>query len=157
MERTRLGFSLRATGFNRDAARYAGVNVGANITASMAIAGGFAGLAGAVVSLGVFPFGRVMTALEGYGFEGIAVALVGNGTAGGTALSGLLFGMLRSAQPIMQIRQIPRETTSIIVGLVVIFISLRAGLRLLIDLRMKEKARRSATAESADADAGGKS
>ena len=143
MGKTRLGYSLRATGLNRDAAHYGGINVKASITVAMAIAGGFAGLAGAVVSLGVFPFGRVLPAFEGFGFEGIAVALVGNSTAWGTALAGLLFGMLRSAQPIMQMRQIPREITSIIVGMVVIFISLRAGLRLVIDWRMKEKARRS--------------
>ena len=133
MGRTRLGYALRATGFNRDAAHYGGINVKANITAAMAIAGAFAGLAGAVVALGVFPFGRVLTAFEGYGFDGIAVALVGNSTAWGTALAGLLFGMLRSAQPVMQMRGIPMEITSMIVGMVVIFISLRAGLRLVID------------------------
>jgi len=155
MGKTRLGYALRATGLNRDAAHYGGINVKASITAAMAIAGGFAGLAGAVVSLGVFPFGRVLPAFEGFGFEGIAVALVGNSTAWGTALSGLLFGMLRSAQPIMQMRQIPREITSIIVGMVVIFISLRAGLRLLIDWRMKEKARRSLELEAAGGAAAG--
>jgi len=141
MGKTKLGYSLRATGFNRDAAHYGGINVKANITASMGIAGGFAGLAGAVVSLGLFSHGWVLPAFPGYGFEGIAVALVGNSTAWGVALAGLLFGMLRSAQPIMQMRQIPMEITTIIVGLVVVFISLRAGLRLVIDWRMKEKAR----------------
>ena len=141
MRKTKLGYSLRATGLNRDAAHYGGINVKASITTAMAIAGGFAGLAGGIVSLGVFSFGRVLTAFEGFGFEGIAVALVGNSTAWGVALAGLLFGMLRSAQPIMQMRMIPREITSMIVGMVVIFISLRAGLRLLIDWRMKEQAR----------------
>jgi len=149
MRKTKLGYSLRATGLNRDAAHYGGISVKASITTAMAIAGGFAGLAGAVVSLGVFSFGRVLTGFEGYGFEGIAVALVGNSTAWGTALAGLLFGMLRSAQPIMQMRMIPREITSIIVGMVVIFISLRAGLRLLIDWRMKEQARRARERDAA--------
>ena len=153
MGRTRLGYALRATGFNIDAARYGGINVRAGITAAMAIAGGFAGLAGAVVSLGVFSFGRVMTGFEGYGFDGIAVALVGSSTAWGTALAGLLFGMLRSAQPIMQIREIPKEITSIIVGLVVVFISLRSGIKLFIDWRMKENVRRSIGAgESPDSE-----
>ncbi|MCL2600788.1 MAG: ABC transporter permease [Treponema sp.] len=152
MGKTRLGYSLRATGLNRDAAHYGGINVKANITTAMAIAGGFAGLAGAAVSLGMFPSGRVLPAFEGYGFEGIAVALVGNSTAWGTALSGLLFGMLRSAQPIMQLwYQIPREITSIIVGMVVIFISLRAGLRLISDWRMKEKIRLSNAEREHDA------
>jgi simple sugar transport system permease protein len=50
--------------------------------------------------------------------------------------------MLKSAQPLMQSRRIPKEIASIIMGLVVVFISLRAGVRIIIDWRMKEKARR---------------
>jgi simple sugar transport system permease protein len=142
MGRTRLGYSLRATGLNREAARYGGISVNAGITTAMAIAGAFAGLAGAVVSLGVFSSGRVLSVQDGYGFDGIAVALVGNSTAWGTALSGLLFGMLKSAQPLMQSRQIPKEITSIIMGLVVIFISLRAGVRIIMEWQMKKKARK---------------
>lgn len=140
--KTRLGFSLRATGLNKEAARYAGINVNASITTAMAISGGFAGLAGAVVALGSFTYGRVLGGLDGYGFDGIAVALVGNSTAWGTALSGLLFGMLKSAQPLMQSRQIPKEITAIIMGLVVVFISLRAGVRMLMEWRMKEQAKK---------------
>ncbi|MDR0567941.1 MAG: ABC transporter permease [Spirochaetaceae bacterium] len=140
MEKTRLGYALRATGFNKDAARYGGINVNAGITGAMAISGGFAGLAGAVVSLGLFSAGRVLSAQDGYGFDGIAVALVGNSRAGGTALAGLLFGMLKTAQPLMQSRQIPKEIASIIMGLVVVFISLRAGIRILLEQQMKKYA-----------------
>ena len=140
MEKTRLGFELRATGLNRDAARYAGIKVTRSITSSMLFAGAFAGLAGAAVALGSFSYGRVLGGYDNYGFNGIAVALVGNNTAGGTLISGLLFGMLASAQPIMQSRQIPKEVTWIISGLVVIFISLRAGFRLLLDWRARRRA-----------------
>jgi simple sugar transport system permease protein len=142
MGKTRFGYSLRATGFNRDAARCGGINVNAAIIASMAVSGAFAGLAGAVVSLGVFPAGRVLAVQDGYGFDGIAVALVGNSAAGGCVLAGLLFGMLKSAQPLMQSRQIPKEIASIIVGLVVVFISLRGGIRIITDWRRTERARR---------------
>jgi simple sugar transport system permease protein len=148
MEKTTFGYSLRASGFNRDAALYSGLKVNFNITASMAIAGAFAGLAGASVALGVFTHGRVMASFDGYGFDGIAVALGGNCAAAGIAVVGLLFGMLKSAQPLMQSRQIPREITSIIMGLVVVFISLRSGLRIFIEWRMKEKARRKDSAET---------
>jgi simple sugar transport system permease protein len=147
INKTRLGYSLRASGFNKDAARYGGINVNASIMSAMAISGAFAGLAGAIVSLGVFPAGRVLAAQDGYGFDGIAVALVGNSTAGGTALAGLLFGMLKSAQPLMQSRQIPKEITSIIMGLVVVFISLRAGVRIIVEWQMKEKVRKGRPAE----------
>jgi general nucleoside transport system permease protein len=142
MEKTRLGYSLRATGFNRNAALYGGISVNANITTAMAISGAFAGLAGAIVSLGSFSYGRVLAVQDGYGFDGIAVALVGNSGAWGTALAGLLFGMLRSAQPLMQSRQIPKEITVIIMGLIVVFISLRAGVKLLLEWQMKEKTRK---------------
>ena len=145
--KTRLGFSLRATGLNKDAARYGGINVNSGITTAMAISGAFAGLAGAVVALGSFSYGRVLGGQDGYGFDGIAVALVGNSTGWGTALAGLLFGMLKSAQPLMQSRQIPKEITAIIMGLVVVFISLRAGVRMIVEWRMKELARTGRTTE----------
>jgi simple sugar transport system permease protein len=141
MEKSAFGFSLRATGFNKDAALYAGMRVKTNITAAMAISGAFAGLAGAVVSLGVFTHGRILTAFEGYGFDGIAVALAGNCSALGTTIMGLLFGMLKSAQPLMQLRQIPREITSIIMGMVVVFIALRPGIQIFVQWRKKTRTR----------------
>jgi simple sugar transport system permease protein len=139
MEKSIFGFSLRATGFNRDAALYAGMRVKTNITAAMAISGAFAGLAGAVVSLGVFNYGRVLTAFEGYGFDSIAVALAGNCSALGITVMGLLFGMLKSAQPLMQLRQIPREIASIIIGMIVVFIALRSGIQMLVQWRRKKE------------------
>jgi simple sugar transport system permease protein len=146
MERTNLGFSLRATGFNKDAARYVGINTNSSLTASMAFAGAFAGLGGAIVALGAFSYGRVITAQDGYGFDGIAVALVGNNTAWGTVISGLLFGMLKSSQPLMQSRQIPKEIASIIMGLVVVFVSLKAGIQIIAEWRAK----RAASTEAGD-------
>jgi simple sugar transport system permease protein len=148
MERTRLGFSLRATGLNRDAAQASGINANRSAVVSMAVAGAFAGLAGAVVALGSFNFGRVLSGLDNYGFNGIAVALVGNSTGMGIGLSGLLFGLLASGQPLMQSRGIPKEITLIISGLVVVFVSLRAGVRMFIAWRRRLSV---AAAEALDA------
>ncbi|MDR0322440.1 MAG: ABC transporter permease [Treponema sp.] len=142
MEKSTFGFSLRAAGFNKEAALYAGIRVKTNITIAMAISGAFAGLAGAVVSLGVFTYGRVLTTFENYGFDGIAVALGGSCSAIGIGIVGLLFGMLKSAQPLMQSRQIPREIASIIMGLVVVFISLRSGIQMFVEWRRKENTRK---------------
>ncbi len=141
MKKTIFGFSLRAAGLNKDAAFYSGMRVNFNITMAMAISGAFAGLAGAVVSLGSFSYGRVLAAFDNFGFDGIAVALGGNCTAPGIAVTGLLFGMLRSAQPLMQSRQIPREIVSIIMGLVVVFIALRSGIQLFVEWRASLKTR----------------
>ncbi len=140
MERTRLGFALRATGFNRDAARASGISVRGATSASMAVSGSFAGLAGAVVALGSFGFGRVLGGMDNYGFDGIAVALVGGSTAFGTAGAGLLFGMLSSARPLMQSRGIPKEIALIISGLVVVFVSLRAAFKAIGDRRAAREA-----------------
>ena len=140
MEKTNLGFGLRATGFNKDAARYAGIPVVSSIVISMAISGAFAGLAGGTVALGSFNYGRVISSMDNYGFTGIAVALVGNNTAIGTGLAGLLFGLLHASQTLMQSQKIPKEITFIIQGLIVIFIALREGIRIFILWRDKKKA-----------------
>lgn len=143
IDKTTFGFSLRAVGFNKEAARYAGMKVERNVVLSMVIAGAFAGLAGAVITLGTFNFGRVLPAMEGYGMDGIAVALVGGNTAPGVLLSGLLFGMLKAAQPLMQTRQIPREIAGIIQSSIVLFVAMRLGIEAALDaLKRRGEARR---------------
>ncbi len=142
MEKTNLGFGLRATGFNRETARCSGIPVVKSIAVSMAIAGAFAGLAGGIVALGSFRYGRVLSGMDNYGFNGIAVALVGNSTALGTMLAGLLFGMLKNAQALMQGKQIPKEITFIIQGLIVVFIALRSAIAMYLDWRSKRQLQR---------------
>lgn len=161
MEKTNMGFALRATGFNKDAAHYAGIPVVASIFLSMAISGAYAGLGGGIVALGSFKYGRVLSSMDNYGFTGIAVALVGNNKAFGTLLAGLLFGMLQASQPLMQSKSIPKEITFIIQGLVVVFIALKTGLRLFISWQEKKKIERTQKAQSAaatntDSDGGSK-
>jgi simple sugar transport system permease protein len=128
INKTSFGYSLRATGFNKEAARYAGMKVERNIVLSMIAAGAFAGLAGAVITVGTFSFGRALPVAEGYGFDGIAVALVGGNEAIGILLSGLLFGMLKAAQPLMQSAGIPREISGIIQASIVLFVAMKYGL-----------------------------
>ena len=132
IERTTFGFGLRAVGFNRECARYAGMKVNRSIVASMFISGAFAGLAGAVITVGIFGFGRAIPAAEGYGFDGIAVALVGGNTAVGVFLSGLLFGLLKAAQPLMQSQGIPKEIASIIQASIVLFVAMKLGIEYLV-------------------------
>jgi general nucleoside transport system permease protein len=142
LEKTAFGFSLRTACFNREAAQYSGIRVKLNITAAMMIAGSFAGLAGACISLGLFNNGRILSAFDNYGFDGIAVALGGNCTGAGIAVIGLLFGMLKSSQPLLQARQIPSEIITIIIALTVVFLSLKPVIqfteRRMKKLRLKE-------------------
>lgn len=133
IEKTKTGFALRATGYNKDAAKCSGISVILSVIISMGIAGAFAGLAGGIVALGSFKFGRVISSMDNYGFNGIAVALVGNSSAVGTLLAGLLFGLLASIQPLMQSQQIPKDIVCIIQGLIVVFIAFRSGLKIFVN------------------------
>ncbi len=150
IERTTFGFRLRAVGFNKESARYAGMRVERSIVSAMAISGAFAGLAGAVITVGTFSFGRALPAHEGYGFDGIAVALVGGNGALGVGLSGLLFGLLKAAQPLMQSQGIPKEIASIIQAAIVLFIAMKLGIE-----RLLQRGRRAAAAPAALPAAGG--
>ena len=95
INRTTLGYEVRAVGFNPDAARYGGISVARNYFLAMAISGVFAGLAGAVDMLGWrFSIGDSDISSSTIGFIGIAVALLGRNTALGVGLSALVFGAL---------------------------------------------------------------
>jgi ABC-type uncharacterized transport system permease subunit len=95
LNRTTLGYEVRATGFNPEAARYGGVNVRRSYVLAMAISGFFAGLAGAVDILGwKFNLGVLDIQVATVGFIGIAVALLGRNSAIGVPLAALLFGAL---------------------------------------------------------------
>jgi ABC-type uncharacterized transport system permease subunit len=95
LNRTTLGYQVRAVGFNPEAARYGGISVGRNFVIAMAISGLFAGLAGAIDILGwQFRLGNLDVQVSNIGFIGIAVALLGRNTAVGVGLAALLFGAL---------------------------------------------------------------
>jgi ABC-type uncharacterized transport system permease subunit len=129
LNRTTLGYGVRAVGFNPEAARYGGINVARNYFLAMAISGGFAGLAGAIDILGWqfrLATGDVQTV--SIGFVGIAVALLGRNTAIGVALSALLFGGLltgtstRNLDPEVFKPELASNLTLLIQGLVVLFV-----------------------------------
>ncbi len=95
IKRTRLGYEARAVGFNPEAARYAGINVGRTWIRVMLICGAFAGVAAALDILGwKFSLFTNDIQISQIGFYGIAVALLGRNTAGGTVAAAVLFGAL---------------------------------------------------------------
>src|SRR5439155_4869506 len=95
LNRTTVGYEVRAVGFNPEAAAYGGINVKKNLIRSMAISGGFAGLAGTLDMTGyLYHYGQSDIPFSSVGFLGIAVALLGRNTAIGTGLGALLFGAL---------------------------------------------------------------
>jgi simple sugar transport system permease protein len=129
LNRTTLGYGVRAVGFNPEAARYGGISVPRNYFLAMAISGAFAGLAGVVDVLG-WQFRLATGDIQGVsiGFVGIAVALLGRNTAIGVALSALLFGGLltgtstRNLDPEIFKPELASNLTLLIQGLVVLFV-----------------------------------
>ena len=128
INRTTLGYEVRAVGFNPDAAAYGGINVKKNLIRAMAISGAFAGLAGALDMVGyLYHYGQLDVQVSQVGFIGIAVALLGRNTALGVFLGSLLFGGLiygttqgLSSNVIQP--ELATNLTYIIQGLVVLFI-----------------------------------
>lgn len=139
IEKTSFGYSLRATGFNKDGAQYAGMKVNRNIIYSMMIAGAMAGLAGAISVLGTFNYGRVFSAFENYGFDGIAVALTGACNVVGIVLSGFLFGLLKVSQPLLQIVGTPKEIGEIISASIVLFVAMQYGIKIVMNYFKSKK------------------
>jgi general nucleoside transport system permease protein len=128
LNRTTLGYEVRAVGFNPDAAAYGGIGVRKNLIRAMAISGAFAGLAGALDMCGyLYHFGVSDIPVSSVGFLGIAVALLGRNTAVGVGLGALLFGSLLfgtthglSSNVIQP--ELAGNLTSIIQGLIVLFV-----------------------------------
>ena len=134
MNRTTLGFEVRASGFNPEAARYAGIPVARSLVLSMAIGGSFAGLAGACDILGwEFQIGQPDVQTSSIGFIGLAAALLGRNAALGIGASSLLFGALingtsgRQLDPSVFRPDLASALTTIIQGLVVLFVGLNAA------------------------------
>ncbi|MDR5658976.1 ABC transporter permease [Serpentinicella sp. ANB-PHB4] len=137
LKRTTLGFQLRAVGYNRDAAEYGGINVNRNIVLSMAIAGILGGMGGALHVMGVSRQVSVLATMEGFGFNGIAVALIGNNTPIGVLFSAFLFGGISYGGRNMQNIGVPTEIISIVIGAIVFYI----GSYRLLDIVLKKSKR----------------
>ncbi len=121
INKTTLGFELKAVGFNRHAAEYAGIAVNRGIVVSMLISGALAGLAGVAqyagnaynIQIGIMPT---------QGFDGIAVALLGANTPIGVLLSAIFFGLLYSGRGFMNaMTEIPPEIADTIIAIIIYF------------------------------------
>ena len=122
MERSTIGFRLRAVGFNSSAARTAGINVEGTYILALGLSAAFVGIAAANQALsstgGVTP-----TTHAGIGFDAITVALLGGSTASGILLAGLLFGAFKAGASAIQIEGISPDVLGIVQGAIVLFIA----------------------------------
>jgi len=134
--KTTWGFNLRSVGANLFAARYAGINVTRYIILAMSLSGALAGLAGANEVMGL-NHNLAMAFSSGYGFDSIALALLGNNHPLGVVLAALLFGTLRNGATRMQVAaQIPIDIISILQAVILMFIAAPAIIRTIYRLRV---------------------
>lgn len=140
LNKSTLGFEIRTVGANPQAARYAGIAVGRTLVVAMALSGGLAGLGASLEVVGL-NFYHTAGFSVGYGFDSIAVALLGRSDAFGVIPSALLFGALRAGSSRMQfLSQIPIDIINVIQALVLIFVAAPALIRWLYHLRLLPEA-----------------
>lgn len=154
IEKTRFGYELKACGFNRGAAKYAGISENRSIVFSMMIAGALAGLGGALLYLAGSGKGiDVVDVLAAEGFNGIPVALLGMNNPIGILFSGLFIAYLTQGGFNMQLYSFAPEIIEIIIAVIIYFSALALLLKSLltrIGKRKKPKAGASAQALAAD-------
>lgn len=121
LDKTTLGFELKAVGFNRDAAKNNGISVNRNIIISMMIAGALSGLAGLTFYTG-FAENMQIGILPAQGFDGIAVALLGTTSPYGVLVAAIFFGILHTGKGFMSaMTDIPPQIANTIIAIIIYF------------------------------------
>lgn len=140
LERSTLGFEMRAVGANPEASRTAGMSVSKTYLMTMLVAGALSGLAAMNTVLG--QENSVTVDVAGtVGFDAITVALLGRATPLGTVFAGLLYGALSSGGLAMQSQAgIPPEMSQVLQALIVLFVAAPALVRGIFRLRGRGKA-----------------
>ncbi len=125
MKRTALGYEIKAVGFNASASEYQGIGVKRVKLTAMGISGALAGLGGSLHVLGVTHEVARLATMEGFGFDGIAVALIGNSHPIGILGSSFFFaGLKYGAVSIQRDLGAPSEIISIMIGTIVFFVAI---------------------------------
>ena len=139
LERSSLGFRIRAVGINPEAARASGIDVGRIYVVVMLIAGALVGLAGANQVLGTVTSGVTVDLDAGIGFDAITVALLGRSRPLGILAAGLLFGAFKAGGFAMQASQnIPVDIVLVVQSLIVLFLAAPPLIRTIFRLPAKE-------------------
>jgi ABC-type uncharacterized transport system permease subunit len=135
--KTTLGFEIRTVGANPDAAKYAGVNVKRTIIISMALSGLLAGLAG-TIEVTALNYRHELGFSVGYGFDAIAIALLGKTHPLGVVVAAILFAAMRNGATRMQfLTQIPVDVISVIQALILLFVAADAIIRYIYRIKSR--------------------
>ena len=123
INRTVLGYEMRAVGYNTTAAEYAGINSKRNIVFALVISGALSGLAGSTEMLGTYDR-FIANWSAGLGWDGITVAVLGKNNPWGVLAGGIFFGALKAGGNTMHaIAHVPVEMVKVIQGLIVLFVA----------------------------------
>ena len=144
IDKTTLGYELKAVGSNKFAAEYGGINVNRSILTALAISGALAGLGGALQLMGMGSRISVFSSQEGFGFAGIVVALIGCSNPFGVLIAGIFYGALTFGGSKLNLVGAPTQLINVIVGTVVFFIAISVIFENL--KRIKARANRNAEA-----------
>ena len=137
IEKTTLGYELKAVGSNKFAAEYGGINVNRSILTALAISGALAGLGGALQLMGMGNRISIFSSQEGFGFAGIVVALMGCSNPFGVLVAGIFYGALIYGGSKLNLVGAPTQLVNVIVGTVVFFIAISVIFENLKRLRVR--------------------
>jgi len=146
IEKTTLGYELKAVGANKFAAEYGGISVNRSILTALAISGALAGLGGALQLMGMGSRISVFSSQEGFGFAGIVVALIGCSNPFGVLIAGVFYGALMYGGSKLNLVGAPTQLINVIVGTVVFFIAISVIFSNIKNVRTR--ARRNAEAKA---------
>jgi ABC-type uncharacterized transport system permease subunit len=137
LNKTTLGFEIRTVGLNPDAAQYAGINVKRTIILTMLFSGALAGLAGAIEVTGL-NYRHELGFSIGYGYDAIAIALLGKSHPLGVVLASFLFAAMRNGATRMQfLTQMPVDLISMIQAFILLFVAADAIVRFIYRIKSK--------------------
>ncbi len=151
LNKTVFGYELQSVGFNKDAAKYAGMNEKRNIILSMAISGAIAGAGGAIYFLVGGRYLHINAVLMNEGFTGIAVALLGLSAPIGVLLAGIFYGFLELGGLFLQGYDFTPEIIDIIIAVIIYFSALSLFMKRYVAQYIKRKTNQDVdVAEGAD-------
>ncbi|MBQ1923271.1 MAG: ABC transporter permease, partial [Lachnospiraceae bacterium] len=133
LNKTTLGYKLKAVGFNRFAAEYGGISSNREILTALTISGMLSGLGGACQVMGMGQRISQFSSQEGFGFQGITVALIASSNPIGCIFSGLFYGAMKYGGSKLTMVKAPSEVINIIMGCVIIFIAISHVFRALFN------------------------
>lgn len=136
--KTTTGYELRAVGINPHGAEYGGINIAKNTVLAMVLSGAIAGVGGATHVAGIFHQAQDFMAFPGFGFDGIAVALLAKSNPIACIASAVLFGALNSSSKMLQLNGIPKQIVYLIQAIVIIFVATDYIVKYFTEKRKKE-------------------